>query len=134
MTHGLFGRLRRTGDTRNLGPELTELLTASCAAATDLAALDDSLLRLERQRERRAQVPAGWLDALARCERSRDALVQRLLEAMTVLGRLQSTPAESGPELAAITQELQGEASAQSEAVKEIEQLLSPRHSESAMV
>ncbi len=124
MAHGLFGRLRRTGDTRNLGPELGELLTASCSAAVDLAALDDNLSRLERQRERQAQLPAGWLDALSRSERSRDALVQRLLEAMTVLGQLQSTSEESGRELAEITGELQGEATAQASAVKEIERLL----------
>jgi serine/threonine protein kinase len=130
MAHGLFGRLRRTGDTRNLGPELAELLTASCAAAADLAALDEHLSRLERQRERQAHLPAGWLDALSRCERSRDALVQRLLEAMTVLGQLQSMPAGSGNDLAVLTQGLQGEASAQAAAVKEIEQLLSPRHND----
>ena len=73
-------------------------------------------------------IPPDWLDALARSERARDALVQRLLEAMTVLGRLQSqatsaVAAEDGT-LAEVTRELRAEAEAQAAAAREIAQLL----------
>jgi serine/threonine protein kinase len=133
----LFVRLDRIGDDRGLAPALTELIISACSAASDLAQLDENLGRFERQRERFATVPAGWLDGLARCERTRDALVQRLLEAMTVLGKLQSQSAEltdvGDPTLPDLTRELQAEAEAQSEAAKEVEALLalSPeRHKE----
>jgi hypothetical protein len=67
------------------------------------------------------------MDALGRCERARDALVQRLLEAMTVLGQLQGqtadlAAAESG--LADSITELRAEAEARAAAAKEIEALL----------
>ena len=124
----LFTRLERTGDDRGLAPALTDLIISACSAASDLAQLDENLGRFERQRERFATLPSGWLDALARCERTRDALVQRLLEAMTVLGKLQSQSAEladaDDPTLPDLTRELQDEARAQSEAAKEIEALL----------
>jgi predicted Ser/Thr protein kinase len=124
----LFARLERTGDDRGLAPALTELITSACSAASDLAQLDENLSRFERQRERFALLPPGWLDSLARCERIRDALVQRLLEAMTVLGKLQSQSAEladaSDPTLSDLTRELQDDAGAQSEAAEEVEALL----------
>jgi NAD(P)H-dependent FMN reductase len=54
--------------------------------------------------------------------------VQRLLEAMTVLGKLQSQSAQladaSDPTLPDLTRELQAEAQAQSEAAREVEALL----------
>ncbi len=128
LAHSLFARLRRTGDDRGLTALLTELVTAACAAAADLAMLDENLQRFEQQRARAASHPPGWLDALARSERARDALVQRLLEAMTVLGRLQSQAtvdtAEEDSTLAAVTRDLKSEAEAQSAAAKEIADLL----------
>ena len=79
---------------RGLAPSLEELVTAACRAARDLADLDDQLTRFERQRERLAAASPERLDALARCERTRDALVQRLLEAMTAVSRLRTQQAE----------------------------------------
>ena len=107
---------------------LHELVGAACGAATDLAMLDENLARFERERTRAAAHAPDWLDALARSERARDALVQRLLEAMTVLSKLQSqatsaVAAEDGS-LAEVTRELRAEAEAQAEAAEEIEQLL----------
>ena len=126
----LFASLERTGDDRQIIPALIELLQAACAAAVDLADLDENLGRFERQRDRLAGSSAGWLDALARCERTRDALVQRLLEAMTVVGRLQSQrvelASETDPSLADLTRELVSESKAQSAAAEEIERLLRP--------
>jgi septal ring factor EnvC (AmiA/AmiB activator) len=106
---------------------LGELLVASASAASDLALLDANLGRFERQRERLAARPSGSMDALARCERARDALVQRLLEAMTVLGQLQGQTADLGAEeseLASSIAELRAESQARAAAAEEIAHLL----------
>jgi predicted Ser/Thr protein kinase len=121
--------LRRAGGVEQETAALGELLLASAGAASDLALLDEGLGRFERQRERLALRPDGWADALARCERARDALVQRLLEAMTVLGRLQGQAAELGGkeiELQDAVATLRAEAEAQQAAAREIAALLSP--------
>ena len=123
----LFGRL---GGDRHEPTALHELVGAACVAATDLAMLDENLARFERERARAAPHASEWLDSLARSERARDALVQRLLEAMTVLGKLQSqatsaVTAEEGT-LAEVTRELRAEAEAQAAAAREIEKLLGP--------
>ena len=129
MCAALTTRLEHTGDDRGLGQSLAELLPAACGAATDLAQLDENLGRFERQRDQLAARPEGWLDTLARCERTRDALVQRLLEAMTVVGRLQgqqaALAAESDDTLAELTRELKVEAEAQALAAKEMSELMS---------
>jgi hypothetical protein len=124
MCAALGARLERTGDDRGLMPQLAELLGAACAAATDLSQLDENLGRFERQRDRLAVLPEGWLDTLARCERTRDALVQRLLEAMTVAGRLQGQQAAfaaaTDDSLADLTRELRQEGDAQGAAAREV--------------
>jgi hypothetical protein len=129
MCAALVTRLDHTGDDRGLGQSLGELLPAACSAATDLAQLDENLGRFERQRDRLAARPEGWLDTLARCERTRDALVQRLLEAMTVVGRLQgqqaALAAESDDTLGELTRELKVEAETQAAAAKEMRELMS---------
>ncbi len=127
MGHGLYAGLRRSGDSRNSGAVLGELLVASASAASDLALLDANLGPFERQRERLAARPSGSIDALARCERARDALVQRLLEAMTVLGQLQGLTADLGAEeseLASSIAELRAESQARAAAAEEMAQLL----------
>ena len=124
----LFEAVAREGDARGLAPSLEELLTAACRAARDLADLDEQLTRFERQRERLALAGPERLDALARCERTRDALVQRLLEAMTAVARLRTQQAELSdagePTLDEVTRELQAEADAQAAAAREIAVLL----------
>jgi hypothetical protein len=124
----LFATLARTGDNRSIGPSLVELVTAACAAARDLADLDENLTRFERQRERLVATSPERMDALARCERTRDALVQRLLEAMTAVARLRTQQAElsaeSEPTLGELTKELRAEADAQAAALRDIEALL----------
>ncbi|HUR95297.1 MAG TPA: serine/threonine-protein kinase [Gemmatimonadales bacterium] len=128
-SESLFATIARTGDERGLATSLGELVTAACRAALDLSDLDENLTRFERQRERFVTGSAERLDALSRCERTRDALVQRLLEAMTAVARLRTQHAELAGEgdstLADLTRELQAEAAAQSAAAKEIEALLS---------
>jgi hypothetical protein len=124
-TRVLFGQLSRTGDPHRIAPALGELLSAACASAGELADLDENLTRFERQRDRFASLPEGWLDTLSRCERTRDALVQRLLEAMTVVGRLQTQSAEeAAPKLAELTRELRDEAELQAAAAEEITRFL----------
>jgi serine/threonine-protein kinase len=128
LARPLFGRLERAGADRDSPTTLHDLVGSACVAATDLAMLDDNLGRFERERARAAPHAAEWLDALARSERARDALVQRLLEAMTVLGRLQSqatsaVTAEDGT-LAEVTRDLRAEAEAQAAAAREIAALL----------
>lgn len=124
----LFAAIERTGDERGLVPSLGELVTAACRAALDLSDLDENLTRFERQRERFVAGPPERLDALSRCERTRDALVQRLLEAMTAVARLRTQHAElageSEPTLAELTRELRAEAEAQAAAAREIAVLL----------
>jgi hypothetical protein len=124
----LFETLARTGDARGIAPSLEELVGAACRAALDLADLDENLGRFERQREQLAAGASERLDALARSERTRDALVQRLLEAMTTVSRLRTQQAELAQEsdasLADLAAELRREADAQAAAAKELEALL----------
>ena len=128
LARPIFARLGREGDPRAHESLLHELVSSACVAAADLAMLDDNLARFERERARATEPGADWLDALARSERARDALVQRLLEAMAVLGRLQSLAAAAVPaedeSLAQVTRELRLEAEAQAAAAREIAQLL----------
>ena len=123
----VYGKLRRAGELQGNEEVLAELLGASCVAATDVALLDDSLTRFAQQRARLATQPAGWMDTLARWERARDALVQRLLEAMTVLGQLQGQVVDleaARSELSGSIAELEREAQARVAAAAEIEALL----------
>jgi Protein kinase domain len=127
MGQTLHGKLRRGGELRGNEEALADLLGASCIAAADVALLDDSLSRFAQQRARLAVQPAGWLDSLARCERARDALVQRLLQAMTVLGQLQGQVVDleaARSELTDSVAELEREAVARSAATAEIAALL----------
>ena len=125
---GLFATLASAGDERGIGASIEELVAAACRAATDLADLDENLARFERQRERFAAAAPERLDALTRSERTRDALVQRLLEAMTAVARLRTQQAElaqaSDPTLSELASELRREAEAQAAAAQELEAFL----------
>jgi hypothetical protein len=74
-------------DTTATAETVDDLLVAACASARDLAALDESLGQFDRERAR-GDGDGRWLDGLVDCERTRDAAVQRLLDAVTVLGQL----------------------------------------------
>jgi serine/threonine-protein kinase len=127
MGSGLSGHFQRLGD-RQAASELATVLEHSCDAALDLADLDDNLGRFENQRESFSTLPPGWLDALAQCERTRDALVQRLLDVMTVLGQARSVgalaPAGPGARLAEIKEELSRDVRAHELAAREVEAIL----------
>lgn len=109
--------------------EVEELILHACDAATDLADLEDSLHQLERQRAYPGGGPSGkWNDAVARAERSRDALVQRLLDSVTALGEARVRTLEANTpgreRLTELSIELQREVSAYAEARREVEALL----------
>jgi hypothetical protein len=123
----LIDLLRRAaavpGRTDSLGP----LVLAACAAARELAALEQHLDAFDSRPGRWAE-DAGGLDAVAQCERGRDALVQRLLNATASLSRFAgnaaSHAADPGAPLAILAGELDAEGRAQAEAAREVEALL----------
>ena len=74
-------------DSSGIGVTVDDLLALACASARDLASLDDSLAQFDRERAR-GDGDAAWNESLAECERARDSAVQHLLDAVTVLGQL----------------------------------------------
>lgn len=104
-----------------LAPEgAAELVDQATDAALDLQRLDDALTLLERRREEAQGAPGPWVDSLSALERARDRLMQQLLDAVTLLGRMQAGPAAGQPELAAATQAL----ARRMEAMEEVERLV----------
>ena len=105
---------------------LDQLVIAACDAARDLAGLEQHLAAFDARRDRLTDAPPGWLDALSRCERGRDLLTQRLLEASAALSRWQaSTVAGEGAEtLGALVRDLGEEGRRQEEAAREVAELL----------
>jgi hypothetical protein len=121
--------LLRRADAVTTGKEgngLEQLVIAACDAARDLAGLEQHLGAFDAQRDRLADAPPGWLDALSRCERGRDLLTQRLLEASAaVSGRQAATISGDGAEtLAALVRDLGEEGRRQEEAAREVAELL----------
>jgi hypothetical protein len=124
MAESVLASLSPSGERER--EDVLQLLAACCEAAGDLARLDLSLGVLEAQRERSAR-SERWHDALARCARSRDRLVQRMLDAITVLSDAGAQAAgRRGGErrLTEMTEELARTARAESEAAREVEELL----------
>lgn len=125
----LIDLLRRASGSP-VGPALVEaLVVAACTAARQLAALDRHLDAGDAQTERLTNRADG-LDALARCEQGRDALVQRLLETTATLSRMTGEAALQAalPDspLAAAARELAEEGRLQADAAREVEALLTP--------
>ena len=108
--------------------QLPELLSAASDAALDLASLDESLVRLEAQRSRLEDAAPQWMDALARCGRARDRLVQRFLDSISALGSMRGHLAADrlaeGTDIALLTRELEEDARHRTEAAAEVERLL----------
>jgi hypothetical protein len=105
-----------------------ELVVAACGSARDLAALDESLTQYDREGTR-DESDARWRDSLAECERMRDATVQRLLDAVTMLGQLDVQTIrgteDASSRLGELVAELSSEMQARSAARKELDALLS---------
>jgi hypothetical protein len=101
--------------------ELSELLDRACDATADLQRLDDALTVLERRREAAGGTPGPWMDSLSSLERSRDRLMQRLLDTVALLGQLQAGASHDAAEqLEALRKELE----LKEEALREVEQLV----------
>jgi hypothetical protein len=120
--------LRR--DPSGLGPMVDQLIIAACESARDLAAIDESLALFDHER-RLDDADTRWLDSYADCEQTRDATVQRLLDAVTVLGQLDAQSMREsddlGSPLAELIAEIAGEVDARAAAREEIRSLLEPR-------
>ena len=121
--------LRRAGAVTTTGEgasRLDQLVIAACDAARDLAALEQHLGAFDARRDRLADAPPGWLDALSRCERGRDLLTQRLLEASAALSNWQAGAAQvDGSErLAELVRDLGEEGRRQEAAAREVAELL----------
>ncbi|HYT70536.1 MAG TPA: serine/threonine-protein kinase [Gemmatimonadales bacterium] len=103
-----------------------QLVVAACAAARDLAALEEHLGAFDARRDRLADAPVGWLDALSRCERGRDLLTQRLLEASAALSGWQARAAqpEDPDALTELARDLDEEGRRQEAAAREVAELL----------
>ncbi len=114
----------------DLAHSLIPLLAAACDATLALHRIDQTLGRLEKQRQYATQLPATWSTSTAQCEQTRDTLVQRLLESIAALGLTQSqaalAPAAMGKELNQLTQDLRSELIIQAEITKEMQALLNP--------
>lgn len=124
----LIDLLRRASAMPGAADLVGPLVIAACAGARELAALEQHLDAFDTERDRLADPPAGWLDALARCERGRDAMVQRLLDATATLSRVSGDSAlraaSSAASLADLTRELEAESRFQAEAASEVTDLL----------
>jgi hypothetical protein len=105
---------------------LDQLVIVACDTARDLAALEQHLGAFDARRDRLATAPPGWLDALSRCERGRDLLTQRLLEASAALSGWQAVTVEGeGAEtLAALVRDMGEEGRRQEAAAREVAELL----------
>jgi hypothetical protein len=98
-----------------------ELLDRACDATGDLQRLDDALTLVERRREQADGAPGPWMDGISTLERSRDRLMQQLLDAVTLLTRLQAGAAEGAVEQLA---DVERELSLRREAMIDVETLL----------
>ncbi len=123
----LIDLLRRASAvTAGGGDRLEQLVIAACTVALELAALEQQLGAFDARRDRWADAPPGWLDALARCEQGRDLLTQRLLEASAALSGWQARAAhEEGTEtLGQLARDLDEEGRRQQAAAREVAELL----------
>jgi len=105
---------------------LDQLVIVACDAARDLAALEQHLGAFDARRDRLVDAPPGWLDALSRCERGRDLLTQRLLEASAALSGWQAATVEGegAQTLAALVRDMGEEGRRQEAAAREVAELL----------
>ena len=115
-------------DASGIGATVDDLLMVACASARDLASLDDSLAQFDRERSR-IEFDSAWLDSLTECERARDSAVQRLLDAVTVLGQLDTQSIrgieDGSARLGELVAEIASEVKARSATREEMEALLS---------
>jgi predicted Ser/Thr protein kinase len=130
LGRGLVIAAARGDGAPSLPPLVHQLLAAAAGVAVALGELEQNLRTLDAQRERWPTLSARWLDGVTECERTRDALVQQLLEVLSVLGELHGKSADllraAGPDLAALGRELELDLAAHGAAARELAELLEP--------
>jgi hypothetical protein len=108
--------------------EAEDLLLHACAAARDLADVEAHLTELESRRERFNGGFERWADSLSDTERTRDKLVQRMLDALALLGRVRSRALEASElthqALGSTGAELDIEVKAYAEGLREVAELV----------
>jgi predicted Ser/Thr protein kinase len=126
----LHARMSQRPDATGVRQQLEEVLLRACGIATDLGDLDDTLTRLEELRDANLAPPPAWNEAVQTAERTRELLVQRLLDAAATLGQLrvraieqQQEPAELGQDLSDITRELKRDIETYAAAVREVAEI-----------
>jgi len=116
-------------DSSGIGVTVDDLLALACTAARDLASLDESLAQFDRERSR-DDGDSAWNDSLAQCERARDTAVQRLLDAVTVLGQLDTQSIRGfedvNARLGELVAEIASEVKTRTATREEMESLLAP--------
>jgi hypothetical protein len=120
-------RLARPSGSDDAG-EANAIVDAACQAACEVARMDESLEVLQRSGHGHGRRSPEWNDAAAQCERARDALVHRLLEASASLARIHAlhttNMAATGPDLGELAAELCERAAREASARREIAALL----------
>ncbi len=116
-------------DSSGIGVTVDDLLALACTAGRDLASLDESLAQFDRERSR-DDGDSAWNDSLAQCERARDTAVQRLLDAVTVLGQLDTQSIRGfedvNARLGELVAEIASEVTTRTATREEMESLLAP--------
>jgi hypothetical protein len=111
-------------DSSGMDVTVDDLLMVACASARDLASLDESLAQFDRERSRE-EFDSAWVDSLTQCERARDTAVQRLLDAVTVLGQLDTQSIrgvdDANARLAELVAEIASEVRVRSASREEVE-------------
>lgn len=128
-----FVRMARVVRPRDGGgpsaEDLDALIRSAGKLAAELEALDAGLAIIERQAIHHAGAPdEAWLESHARVLRTRDRLVQRLLDALAALARTRAAGSEAAltdvNDLAELAREMERDAELQAEARREVEALL----------
>jgi predicted Ser/Thr protein kinase len=122
MASGLYGAGPEHGDA-DLAEALPELIRLSSDAALDLQQLDDSLRVLE-ERVASEESDVRWLDTASRAGRTRDALVQRLLETLAGLGRARVASVAAPTRLGELAHRLEADTRLRRDAWEEVEAAL----------
>ena len=118
--HAAVGRAHSSGVPQ---ADIERLLSSACEAARDLAQLDQGLSVLEGHVDESTDTADRWLDGLSLAERTRDTLVQKFLEGLTLLTRVRSDIARSSEEHRELV-ELLDDIEAHAEAQQEVEALV----------
>jgi serine/threonine protein kinase len=109
---------------------VADLMDSFSDAALQLDHIEDALNRLESQRRKFTDVPENWAESMAQMERSRDYLVQKFLEAISLVGSNQPHAVLGstgiGEQLSRITSDLHAEMEIQTAVRQQMQELMGP--------